>query len=345
MSLESYLQAIPKVDVGLTFEGAIPTKDLIMIAEQNDQQLVKGYREAVAQLEKPEHGRIPRMIPLVSQWALYPDNLTRLAYQLGVALSRQNVRYAEISVNPLRYLSSMGFDKFIEALNDGADRAYRGWNVQLAWILTIPRDEPRRADEVSRYALSATGRKNRVVAIGLAGAEDAQPVSQFERTFRNVEKKDFPRVVQAGESLGTAGLIDALKYLRPTRVMGAWGLTEGDALPTLREVGSEVCLYLTREVRAGRIEDYTGYPLRALVDSGINLSLSAGMPTYYRTTLTDEYRHAIEGCGLSLEQLEALALNAIRQTFLPEDQQKAMLEEFTEAYAQLRAEHLDLEAH
>src|SRR5690606_22028815 len=111
---------------------------------------------------------------------------------------KQNVKYAEITVNPAIYTDlGMSFQMLMEALNDGADRAERAWGVKLAWIMSMPRERPRKSDDIARWATSATAQKGNVVGMSLVGREDAQPVAQFKKAFSTVEKKNIPRISHA----------------------------------------------------------------------------------------------------------------------------------------------------
>lgn len=342
MSVENFIRALPKADLGLQFEGTIPQKALLMVADHNDKKAEKGYQSVERALKDPEYSKLPDLIQALSHWIEFPDDLTRLVYEIGVALSKQNVRYAEISVNPLLYIAQgMGFEKFIEAMWDGADRARRGWQVQLQWVLNVPRDDPRRSDEISRWAMSATGRKNGVIAIGLAGREEVQPASVFERAFRNLEKKEFPRVIHAGDSLGSEGLQDTLEHINPSRLLGAWGAA--DNAPVLERLSNDkitLAAYLTREMRVGRIEAYNEYPLRALLDAGVPVTLSAGMPEFYKTTTADEYIQAVEAELLTVDDVVEMTLNSVRYSLQSAESKAAMLSEFAAEIDRLREEHL-----
>jgi aminodeoxyfutalosine deaminase len=342
MSVESFIRALPKAELGLQFEGSIPHRALLMVADHNDKKTEKGYLSVERQLREPDYNKLPELVMALSQWVEFPDNLTRLTYEIGVALSKQNIRYAEISVNPLLYTqNNMSFDKFIEAMADGADKVYRGWKVRLNWILNVPRDDPRRTDEIARWSMSATGKKNGVVAIGLAGREESQPANLFERAFRNVEKKDFPRVIHSGDSKGAEAIVDVLQHINPSRLLGGWGAANAEGvLERLAEQKIPTVLYLTREMRLGRVAAQGEYPLRALLDAGVLTMLSAGLPELYKTTLADEYYHMVEAGVLSADEVVAMVLNSVRYSFLPADEKAALLAEFTAEIETLRAEHL-----
>jgi adenosine deaminase len=343
--MESYIRAMPKAELGLQLEGAIPKQTLVMIAEQNEiPSTTKGYADLVKQIDKPVYEKLPELSAIVSQWVRYPDDLSRMVYDVGVALSRQNVRYAEIGVNPLLYMNHTGmqFEQFIEALNDGRDKALRGWNVQMQWVLNIPREEPRRGDDTTRWALSATARKYGVVGLGLTGREETQPAGQFERPFKSAEKKGLPRIVHAGDKLGAEAVLGAIEHLLPTRIIGGWGTTEApDVVKQLVDNNIALGITMARQLCLGRIQTYADYPLRWIFDQDVKLTLTSHMPTFYKSTLSDEYLALVEHNDFTLEDLEEIALNAVRYSTLPEEEQAKMLKIFREDYAKLRTEHIE----
>jgi adenosine deaminase len=342
MSVTSYFQALPKVELGVQFEGVVPQKTLLMIADQNDRTTVKGFANTKKLMQEPDYNHLEALTDQLAGWVEYPDDLTRMAYDIGVALGKQNIHYAEIGVNPLLYTQgSMSFEKFIEALYDGADRAKRGWNVTLTWVLNIPRADPRRADELTRWALGATGRKNGVVALGLSGKENLADIAQFERPFKNVEKKDLPRVIQAGDVDGATELSEVLSTTNPTRLIGGWGAVDSeDVLNELATRQIPVAVCPTRELRYGRVAEYGDYPLRRLLDAGVQVVFTALLPELFKTTLADEYAHAVEAGLVSVDEAEEIALNSIRHSLLPADARAALIEQFETRRAELKAEHL-----
>lgn len=346
MSLETYIRAMPKAELDVQLEGAIPKNTLLMIADQNEiASSVKGFNKLKDALLNPDITRLTELFTFTSQWLRHPDDLSRCVYDVGVALSKQNTRYAELGLN-LSLYSHMGlsFEDMMAALNDGADRARRGWKVDIAWVLNIPREEPRRGDEIARWAMSATGRKHNVVGLGLVGGEEVQPAGQFERPFRTAEKKGFPRAAQGGDTLGADGVQDTINELKPSRLLGGWGAAAPHILQLLNEHAIPLNLCMTRVVARRQVDSYADYPLRRLYDENIAISLTTITPTIHNITLTDEYLAAVNHCGLTVDELESIALNALRHSFMTDDARKARLDEFTSAYAQLRAEHLSDDA-
>jgi adenosine deaminase len=263
-------------------------------------------------------------------------------YDLGVALRDQNVHYAEVSVDPVLYTENgISFEQFMSAIDDGRSRVERAWGVRMGWIFTIPRDQPRKADDVIRWATSATSRKSGVVGVGLSEHEAVQPVGQFERAFHTAEKKLLPRTVHAGDAQAAEGILETVHMLMPDRLYDGWGAADApDVINLLVERNISLSISLAKALCSGRVAVYADYPLRHLYDEGVTLTIGSDKPSYYKSTLTDEYLAVVEHMDFSLEELEELALNAIRTAFLPSDEQEAMLASFTEEYAQLRALHI-----
>ena len=89
----------------------------------------------------------------------------------------------------------------------------------------IPWDNPRSGDDVARWATGPAAqtwqcRGHRPCR----GPEGTQPVGQFRRAFDTARKKEIYTVVNAGSSLGVAGIDDALTELSPHRLTDSWGI-------------------------------------------------------------------------------------------------------------------------
>ena len=346
MSVASYIQAMPKVELMLSLEGAMQRTPLLKIAEANEiPETLKHFGEWVGLLDKPDYKRLTDIARMAASWLQIADNLSRVVYDVGVFLAKSNVRYAEVTVNPSFYDHiGLSLDDFLAAINDGRERAQKALGVEMAWVLAIPREEPRRADDYARAATAASAPKNGIVALGLTGREDAQPAGQFERAFAAAEKKGMSRVVRAGDALGAEGVLVAITTLLPNRLFDARGVLESpEALRLIEEQQISVVVGLTRALRHGWIEEIEAYPLRKFYDEGVPLVLGTDMPSLYHTSLVDEYTNAVEAGGLSLDELDEIALNAVRSSFMPEEKKAAMLEHFTEEYARLREEHITSE--
>lgn len=344
MSVREFIKAIPKVELNVQLTGAMNKETLLMIARQNGvPDELKHFESWVELLDNPDPNRFDEIAEVTGKWIKYPEDIAHIVYDLGVALSKQNVRYAEVMVAPSYFMEvdGMGIEALIEALNDGRDRALRGWNVDMSWIFCVPRDNPRSGDDVARWATGATARKGHVVALGLIGQEDAQPVGQFRRAYTTARKKEILTVAHAGSTIGVEGILPALEELEPNRLTDSWGLHEDDAI--LKEVVDAdipVVVSMTRALKLGLIDKMSDYPLQKLYDSNLKIMLSSGMPSLYQTNLSEEYIKVHEDCGLEIDEIVDLAKRSIQYSFMDEDANADLLAKFDDEVQTARTQYL-----
>ena len=122
-----------------------------------------------------------------------------------------------------------------------------------------------------------------------------------------------------------------MEIINPNRLTDTWDIaTEDEIIQQLVDLDIPLAVTPTREVRLGRIGTASDYPMRQLYDENVKLIIGSGLPSIYHTALTDEYQLVVEDIGLSIEDLEDIALNSLRYSFLPEDEKQTMLAEFQE---------------
>jgi adenosine deaminase len=341
MSLESYIQALPKVELGLQFEGCVAAEAWKNVADLNEiSLLLRPMRPWVAALEQPDVAKLDDLYNVVSQWAKYPEDLIRMVYDIGVSLVKQNVKYAEIGITPTRYTNSENsFEELMEALSDGRDRAKRGWGIELGWVFNVPRDEVRRADEIIRLANTTTGRRHNVVGVALVGSETGQQLVGFERSFTGAAKRPIARVARVGEQLGANGINDALNTLSLTRVQSSWPVGNDEVLcARLSQMGIALDVPLTQTTAFKHVESVSNYPLRAALDAGVKVTLTANATARMKTNTIEQYLLAANQCGATAEDLAGIALNGVHASGLSDEQKQDLIAKFKADITAARAE-------
>lgn len=140
MTTASFIAALPKVELSIQLAGAIQPKTITFIAERNEiSASLKHFDNWLKLMHEPDVSRLYDIIRMAASWLKTADDLTYIVYDLGTWLSKQNVRYAEVCVDPLLFPDlNLSYDGVLNAINDGRDRAKRAWGVDMAWIFTIP---------------------------------------------------------------------------------------------------------------------------------------------------------------------------------------------------------------
>jgi len=340
MAAAEFIKVMPKIDLHVQLEGAFKRETLLMIAEQNNVRAeTKKFDQWVKLLDEPDYGRLDEIAHTASSWVRYPEDVAHVVYDLGVMLSKQHVRYAEVTVLPSIYTDNgMSFEVLADALYDGADRAQRAWKIKMGWILGIPRDRPRKGDDIARWATSAAAKKINVVGLALVGKENAQPIGQFKRAFATAEKKLLDRAVQADFYDGDETTA-VVQELAPTRLYDASGIIDQpEVIEQLIEQDIPVVINMARDLRLGKIESYANHPFLKLHDEKVALMLGSGMPSLYQSTLTEQYMALVEHFNFGIDEIQTVALNAINYSFLPPDEKAEMLTTFLDEFTVLMAE-------
>ena len=343
MALSDYIAAMPKAELHLHLEGSIEPQTLLTLAKDNGIDLPCS---SVDQVRAMRHYRdfwqFVDVILLHGRAIRRPQDLSLVAYRVGAQMAAQNIRYAEIYWTPQIYLAAgISCSSALAALNDGRRRASDEWGVDIRWMPDLVRSLPVPTDSMVQQLCDEQARAAGVVALGLGGYEAEHPPETFAGCFRLARKAGVAANPHAGEFAGPPSVWGALRALKASRIGHGVRCVEDPQLVQYladHRVPLEVCP--TSNVRLSVSPSYESHPLKRLVGAGCRVTINTDDPCLFGTTLGAEYLHAVEDCGLSLDQLETCALEAVRASYLPQDRKESMLEAFKGDYTRLRADHM-----
>jgi len=270
-----------------------------------------------------------------------PDDFTRITTELGRTMAAQNIRYAEVTWTPASHVNqTLSFDALLAGINAGRAYAEREWGVRMNWIPDISRCVPESAGPVVEWLTQSKSHNSGIVALGLGGPEVGWPPEMYETSFRTALAAGLHSNPHAGETVGPASVWGAIRALKAERIgHGVRSVEDSALVDYLIEHQLHLEVNPTSNLCLKVYPTYTEHPLRALVEAGANVSVNTDDPALFNTTLTDEYLHAVEDCGLSIDQLEQTVFNAIKASYLPETEKSIVQAEFRAEIDQLRAQH------
>lgn len=343
MSLDSFLLRMPKAELHVHLEGSIRPATLLRLARRHGVELPArdeaGLREWF-RFRDFEH--FVEIFVTVSSCLRDADDFHTLALDFMAEQARQNVLYTEAhftisthaahGADPEAVAAALG-----EAIRQGEER----FGVRLALIPDVVRNVgPEAADLTVEWALANRGRG--VVALGLSGSEDRFPNEPYRRHFEEAERRGLHRVAHAGEHAGPESVRSALEVARPERIGHGVRSTEDPALVdelVRRGLPLEVCP--TSNVCLGVYPSLAEHTFDELRRSGVRLSVSSDDPPFFGTTLSGEYSALAATFGYGADELAGLSLAALRQSFLPEDDRRALEARFRREMAELGHELLE----
>lgn len=343
MSLESYIRAMPKVELHVHLEGSIRPETLLKLAEHNHVLLpardVAGVQRWYTFVDFPHFVEI---YIAIASCLRTPDDIELIAREFLIGQAAQNIRHSEVTYTALTQFRRNGisFREQLYAINRARRWAERELGVTMLLVLDIPREVPASDGKlVADWAISAMD--DGVAAFGLGGNEDGNPPAKFRDAFDRARAAGLASVPHAGEIGGPESIWGALRDLRAQRIGHGVRCLEDPALVAyLREhqIPLEVCP--TSNVCLNVAPSFAEHPFPRLIDEGLYVTLNSDDPPMFNTTLTDEYLKVANYFNFDANQFERLSLNALRASWLPANQRVEMEASFKNEFARLRAEHL-----
>jgi len=312
-------------------EGSLSPSTLFYLAERNGRELpFSSPRELLANNVYQDFAQFANMLLLHSSVIEKPKDFALVVYQLGKALQRDNIRYAEVIWAPQLHLrKGLSINEIFAAMCWGKDRVKEEFDIEIRWIVDLVRRFPDVSEKIQRWACSDSSRRAGVVALGLGGPEIGRSVKPFVPIFAEANRLGLPACPHAGEDGNAQHIWDAIHLLGANRIgHGTRAIEDPDLLRYLadEQLPLEVCL--SSNVQTSITHSYSTHPLRTFLDAGCFVTLNSDDPGIFHTTLSQEYQHAVESCAVTEHELCEIALNGVRASHLDDDSKSDMLSRF-----------------
>ena len=341
MSLLTYLQAVPKVELHVHLEGAIQPRTLLTIARRNHVSLPADSIDGLRRwFTFQSFAQFVDVYVAVTRCLRTAQDYELIVYEFAEELARQNVRYAEVTFSPgTHFRLGVAHDVYFLGLSRGRKRAQADFDITLNWVFDIVRDaDARLADYTTRVAIE--GKNDGVVALGLGGFELGHPPETFARYFDIVLAAGLHSAPHAGETAGPSSVWGALRALGAERIGHGVRAAEDPALIAYlveHAVPLEVCP--TGNIRLGVYPTFATHPLRRLQGAGITVTINSDDPVLFNTTLNEEVALLAGQFNFDVKAINNILLNAVRNCFQPSEQKRALETAFRAQYDKLWAQH------
>ncbi len=342
MSLDDFIQAMPKAELHVHLEGSTRPETLLELARRNGVSLpaqdVPGL-QALYQFKDFSH--FIDVYMLILSCLRTPEDWTMIVRSLGAEMDRQNIRYAEVTWTPSTSVRpDLPFSALLAAVEEGCRQAQRTWGVMMRWLPDAARDlGPEAALQAARYCVEGQG--HGILGLGLGGSENLYPPELFVSAFALAKQAGLKSYPHAGELAGPTSIWNALRLLHADRIgHGVRAIEDPELVAYLRERQITIDICPTSNIALHVYPDYAAHPLRQLYEAGVPVTLNSDDPPLFNTTLVQEYRLAAHVFGFGADELCSLGLQAVRASFLPEEEKARLEREFSEEYERLKRRYL-----
>ncbi|MFD9882061.1 adenosine deaminase [Streptomyces alboflavus] len=333
----TFIAGLPKAELHVHHVGSASPRIVSALAARHPDSKVPTDIEALADyFTFTDFAHFIQVYLSVVDLIRTPDDVHLLTFEVARELSRQNVRYAELTITPFSS-TRRGIEEraFMAAIEDARKTAEADLGVVLRWCFDIPGEAGlESAEETARLATTDGIRPEGLVSFGLGGPEIGVPRPQFKPYFDRAIAAGLHSVPHAGETTGPETVWDALTHLRAERIgHGTSSAKDPKLLAHLAEhrIPLEVCP--TSNIATRAVTTLDEHPLKQFVDAGVSVTINSDDPPMFGTDLNNEYAVAARLLGLDERGIADLAKNGVEASFLDragKDRITAEIDTYTE---------------
>ena len=336
----SKLRQLPKAELHCHLDGSVRPATLLDLAREARVQMPRHTAEELAEFMRVDDANsledYLRRFDVTVSVMQTEEALERIAYELAEDAAEDGVRYIEIRNAPiLNVVHGLTLVQAVEAPLRGLRRAEKDFGIIGRSIICALRAfTPEESLEMAQLAVEF--KNDGVVAFDLAGGEKGHPAARHVAAFRYAREHNLAVTVHAGEGDGAESVREAVHICGANRIGHGTRLIEDPELTQYvndRRIALEVCL--TSNVQTKVADSYESHPLREYFDRGLNVTLNTDNRLMSGTTLTDEYVHAAEHLGFTVDELAGIALNGFESAFLPWEERLMLIEEASDKIEEL----------
>jgi len=322
----AWLEALPKVELHLHLEGAIPLDALWTLVQKY------GGEPDVPNVEALRRRFVYHDFPhFIRTWVWkngflreYED-FTFIAEAVARDLAAQHIRYVEVFFSPRDFARhGLATQPLTAAIRDGLDRVPA---IEIALVPDLIRDfgpENARATLDELDDVRALG----VIGVGIGGSEDEFPPEPFAAVYEEARRRGYRTSAHAGEAAGPESVWGALRALRADRIgHGARAIEDPALVDYLVQTQTPVELCPLSNVRTGVVASIAAHPAKAYLDRGMLVCVNTDDPRMFHNSMADEYAALREELGITRADVRALIRNAVRSSWLDADHRAALLAE------------------
>ena len=308
---DAWLAALPKAELHLHLEGAIPLPALFeLIRAAGDDPSVPTPEALRERLTYPDFPAFIEAWIWKNGFLRSYDDFAFIAEAVAKDLARQNIRYAELFFSPARFANrGLTTARLAEAIRSGFDRAP---GATLYLIADLVRDlGPENAAVTLAEVVEVAGEAG-ILGIGIGGSEHLYPPEPFAPVYEAARKAGLRTSAHAGEAAGAASVRGAVEALRVDRVGHALRAEEDEAVvDLLAETGVVLELCPLSNLATGVIGRIEDHPVRRYWERGLNITVNTDDPGMFHNSLAGEYALLMDVFGFSREEILSLAAAAL----------------------------------
>ena len=325
----SWHQQVPKVELHLHLEGAIPIDALWqLIQKYGVDPAVPNYGALKNRFEYRDFTHFIEIWTWKNGYLREYEDFTLISEAVAQDLASQNIRYVEAFFSPIDFAHhGLETQKLAEAIRKGLDR------VDQIEINLIPDLVRTTSLEIASRTLAEVNevRNIGIIGVGIGGPEQGYPPDPFLDVYAQARKFGFHTNAHAGESAGAESIWGVIRKLKVDRIGHGTRAYEDPALLDYlgeNQIPLEMCPL--SNVRTAIVDSIEAHPIRDYYERGIFVTVNTDDPKMFGNSLAEEYYLLERKLGFTRNDIRTLILNGIHASWLTAENKRLLEEEFVQ---------------
>ena len=317
------LKKIPKIELHVHLDGSLNIDKISEITKE-DKKVLEEKMTAGEKLSslKDYLDKFDYAVSLLQ----IPDLIRKLASSLREDLIKDNVIYAEVRYAPLKHISYISMDEFIDIVYEELNKDKK---LKVKLILCMMRNDSK-LNNMKVINLAKKHLKKEVVGIDLAGDEDSYPTKDFKDLFDYANELKIPITIHSGESTNYKEVEAALNMHAKRIGHGIRSIDNFDLINKLKDNNILLELCPTSNVQTNSVDIYKNHPIKLFSLLGVTYSINTDNRLVSEIDLSREYKKLIDNRLVTIEGILKSNLNAIKYSFLTEEEKVTLFKKYND---------------
>lgn len=325
--MQDFLQQLPKVELHLHIEGTLEPELMFKLASRNGITLPYATVDEVRDAYRFDD--LPGFLALYFQGMdvlRTSQDFHDLAMTYFMRAHEEGVVHLDMHFDPQAHLQrGVTLEAVMQGLLSARQEAEQSLDLTVGVIMAFLRDRP--ADEALAVLEQASPFWSQLDAVGLDSAENGNPPGEFASVFSRAAELGLARVAHAGEEGPADYIIEALDMLGVERVdHGVRCLEDETLVKRLSDEQTVLTVCPLSNVSLGVVKELGDHPLPAMLDAGLNVTISSDDPAYFGGGMLANHQACFEAFGWDEATFYQLTRNAIEAGFMSRERRVGLLD-------------------
>jgi len=318
--MEDAIRALPKVELHLHIEGSLEPELMFALAERNGIELPYASVEDVrAAYDFSDLQSFLDIYYAGAQVLLKAQDFYDMTWAYLEQCRADKVRHTEVFFDPQTHTDrGVAIDVVMEgitsALKDGKDQLGISSHLILCFLRHLS------AGEAMATYEQALPWREQFIGVGLDSSEKGNPPEKFQAVFDRARADGFLTVAHAGEEGPPDYISQALDLLGVRRIdHGVRCLEDPFLVRRLQKDHIPLTVCPLSNVKLCVFDSLEKHNLKALMDANLCVTINSDDPAYFGGYIGQNLLETAAALDLSLRDIETLARNAVKASFLDED--------------------------